>query len=107
MYPWEKHALGVADAPSLEETVKALQANFTYAVKMTAVLVRSSDERLCLVVNTERGPNIPVGVCKFTDGTTVEMVDIGMPQPGIPSMTVDELARLLLQKTQELGLEIA
>jgi hypothetical protein len=87
-------------------TVRLLQEDMLFAVKHTAVMVRSTNPALCLVVNTGRGPNIPAGKACFTDGTEVEMVDIGMPQPGIPLMTAAELAKLLFHKANELGLEL-
>jgi hypothetical protein len=123
-YPWEK----VDPLKELQDTVQLLQQDFAYALKYTAILVRSSNPDLCLIVNTERGPNIPSGKACFVASaaaqvdkgtypqneeatasslyTTIEMQDIGMPQPGIPLMTMGELAKFILQKTQELGLEL-
>ena len=88
------------------DTVKALQADMLFAVKHTAILVRSSNSSLRMVVNIERGSDIPSGVCTFTDGTTIEFQDIGMPQPGVPTMTAQELGKAVFSKVTELGLEI-
>jgi hypothetical protein len=106
LMPWE----APADEPperSLEETVKALQADMAFAVRHTAVLVRSDNALLRMVVNTERGQLMPPGAVTFTDGSTVEFQDIGMCQLGVPTMTVHELAKAVFSKATELGLEIA
>lgn len=101
-YPWE-----TASEPSLAETVRALQADMAYAIGHTAILVRSSNTLLRMVANTVRGQSMPPGVCTFTDGSTVEFQDIGMPQAGVPEMTVPELVRAVFHKATELELEIA
>ena len=98
-YPWEK--------PSLEDTVCALQRDFAFAVRFTAVLVRSSNADLRMIANTERGQEMPKGACVLTDGSTVEFQDIGMPQPGVPTMSVHDLVKAVFAKATELGLEIA
>jgi len=100
-FPWKQSA-----EHSLEDTVAALQRDFAFAVKHTAVLVRSSDERLRMIVNTPRGYNIPEGIGTFKDGTITELYDLGMPQPGAPVMTIDQLAKLVLDKATEIGLEL-
>jgi hypothetical protein len=100
IYPWQEKL-------TLEEIVTALQRDFAFAVKHTAVMVRSTNPELCLVVNTERGADIPAGKACFSDGTEIEMQDIGMPQVGIPLMTARELADLILQRATELGLKLA
>jgi hypothetical protein len=101
-YPWE-----VPAEPPIEEIMRAIQADILFALKHTAILVRSSNEVLRMIVNTERGQVLPAGVCTFTDGTTVEMQDIGMPQVGIPTMTVQELTGMVLRQAYEMGLELA
>lgn len=111
----KKHALMPWEVPdeepplerSLEGTVAAIQRDMAFACRHTGVLVRSSNEALRLVVNTERGQVLPPGVGTFTDGTTIEMQDLGMPQPGCPTMTVQELVKTVMDKATELGLELA
>lgn len=98
-FPWQQS--------SLEETVKALQADLRFAVRHTSILVRSSNTLLRMVVNTERGQSLPPGTCTFKDGSTVEFQDLGMPQVNVPLMTVSELVRTVFSKATELGLEIA
>lgn len=102
------------DEPPLEDvvrdllaTVTAMQADMRFAVKHTAVLVRSSNEALRMVVNTERGQLMPPGVVTFTDSSTVEFQDVGMPQPGCPTMTLPEIVKAVFAKATELGLTIA
>jgi hypothetical protein len=95
LYPWEK------------DPVKALQADFAFAIGHTAILVRSSNPELRMVINTERGQKLPIGEGIFTDGTTIELQDIGMPQPSVPTMTVQELIQVVMDKARELGLELA
>lgn len=94
-------------APSLADTVAAIQADMRFAVRHTAVLVRSDNALLRMVVNTERGQAIPPGKCVFKDGSAIEFQDIGMPQPGMPLMTVPELVKAAFSKAVEIGLEIA
>lgn len=95
------------EPPSLAETITAIQRDMAFACRYTAILVRSSDERLRMVINTERGQKPPPGEGVFTDGTTIEMQDIGMPQPNVPTMTVQEMIQAVIDKATELGLELA
>jgi hypothetical protein len=95
--PWE---------PSLEDVVRALRADMQFMHAFTAILVRSQNEELRMVVNTERGQVMPEGKCTFKDGTTIEFQDIGMPQIGVPTMTTKELVLTTLHKAFALGLEI-
>jgi hypothetical protein len=98
--PWEP-------APrSTEDTVVLLQRDFAYAVQMTAVLVHSSHPALQMLVNTARGQIVPRGECKFTDGTTMEFQDIGMPQPNCPTMSVKDLMAQAWDVANKLGLEL-
>lgn len=100
-FPWEP-----APPQSTEETLTALQRDVAYMVTHTAVLVRSNRDALEMLVNTPRGQVIPRGECKFTDGTTVEFQDIGMPQVGAPSMTVQKLVAQMWDVAKEMGLEL-
>jgi hypothetical protein len=96
--PWEP-------AP-VEETVALLQRDMAYIVTHTAVLVRSKHPALQMVVNTRRGQIIPRGEGKFSDGSTIEVEDVGMPQPNTPEMTVKELMAMVWTIARELGLEL-
>lgn len=87
--------------------VTALQKDFAFAVRHTSVLVRSTNEALRMVVNTERGQLMPPGAVTFTDSSTVEFQDVGMPQPGCPTMTLPEIVKAVFAKATELGLTIA
>jgi len=102
-WPWE---VETPAEPSLEDTVKLLQRDFAIAVQLTAVMVHSEHEELRMVVNTRRGQVIPRGECKFTDGTTVEFQDIGMCQPNVQTMTVQEIMSKVIEIAAEIGLEI-
>ena len=101
-FPWDPPAVRTT-----EETVEALQKDFAYAVGFTGVMVRSNRTELRTVVNTQRGQIIPRGASKFTDGSTVEFQDLGMPQPGVRTMTVQELVAWTLETAHGLGLELA
>lgn len=96
-----------SDTADLARVVELIQKDILFAVQYTAVLVRSSNEALRMVVNTKRGQSMPRGDGIFTDGTTIELQDIGMPQPGCPVMTVQDLLKLVLAKAAELGLDLA
>jgi len=98
-FPWEP-------AP-VTETVAAMQRDMAYMVTHTAVLVHSNRPELQMLVNTARGQIVPRGQCKFTDGSTMELQDIGMPQVNAPTMTVNELMARLWGLAREAGLEIA
>lgn len=115
--PWdppETHVLTIAELPSqshqvttpLEDTVTLLQRDFAYAMTHTAVMVHSPHDALRMLVNTRRGQIIPVGECRFKDGTTLEFQDIGMPQPNVPAMTVQELVAMVWRTAAEIGLEL-
>lgn len=104
--PWEVDEVPPPER-SLADTVAAIQADIAFAVRYTSVLVRSPNEALRMIVNTERGQSLPVGTVTFTDGSTVEFQDVGMPQPNVPTMTVQELAKAVFGKATELGLEFA
>lgn len=97
-FPWEPVPVA--------ETIAALQRDFAYAVQATAVLVHSTRPELEMLVNTARGQIVPQGVCKFTDGSTVEFHDIGMPQVNAPYMTVRDLVVKVWDLARELGLEL-
>lgn len=97
-FPWEP--------TPVSETVALLQRDVAYLVTHTAVLVHSSRPELVTLVNTARGQIVPRGQCKFTDGSTVEFQDIGMPQVGAPSMTVQELMAYVWGVANQLGLEL-
>lgn len=99
-FPWEPAVL------TAEESIAALQRDFRYAVRMTAVVVHSNNPTFANVVNTDRGQIIPRGECKFTDGTTVELQDIGMCQPNTPYATVQEIMARVWTLATELGLEL-
>jgi hypothetical protein len=99
--PWE------TPEQSLEDIVQALRADMQFMHAFTAILVRSQNEKLRTVVNTERGQVMPEGKCTFKDGTTIEFQDIGMPQIGMPAMTVQELVLTTLDKAFALELELS
>jgi len=96
--PWEP-------AP-VQETVALLQRDVAYMVTHTGVMVHSNRPELRMLVNTPRGQIIPRNECRFTDGTTLEFQDIGMPQPGRPTMTVQEIIAQTWTTARELGLEL-
>lgn len=100
-YPWEKPVPAV-----IENTVALLQRDFAYAVTYTAVLVHSKHVALKMLVNTRRGQIVPRGECRFTDGTTFELQDVGMPQPNCPEMTVPDLMAKIWETAREHGLEL-
>jgi hypothetical protein len=113
-FPWDPPPLPAvvepAQAPAaqpVETVVAALQRDMAFMVTHTAVLVHSQHEALQILVNTERGQIIPRGECKFTDGSTLEFQDIGMPQVGAPLMTVKDLIAQAWDVASRLGLEIA
>lgn len=97
-FPWEP--------VPVEETLSLLQRDVAYMVAHTAVVVHSSHAALSMCVNTPRGQIVPRGECRFTDGTTVEFQDIGMPQPGAPLMTVARLMTQVWEVARDLGLEL-
>lgn len=102
--PWE-----VPPAPavrSTEETLSALQRDVAYMVTHTAVLVHSKHASLQMLINTPRGQIIPRGECKFTDGSTFELQDLGMPQVGAPLVSVPDLLTRVWDVARELGLEL-
>jgi hypothetical protein len=103
--PWERPDAN-PEIEDLAEIVRALQADFRFMVGHTAILVRSNDEALRMVFNTERGQSMPDPLkCTFRDGTTMEFQDIGMPQPGVPTKTIKEVVTAALEKAFALGLQ--
>ena len=98
-FPWENSPLG--------DTVAALQRDFAYAVRTTCVIVHSNNPAFKAMANTARGQLVPRGEVKFTDGTTVEFQDIGMPQINVPQMTVQAIAARVWSIVAKLGLELA
>jgi hypothetical protein len=97
-FPWEPVPVA--------ETVALLQRDVAYMVAATAVKVHSNRPELRTVVNTERGQIVPRGECRFTDGTTIEFQDIGMPQIGVPTMTVQDLLTRIWGIARDFGLEL-
>ena len=110
--PWAQPAPSLPWAQpvrSIDETVRLLQADVSYMVKHTAVAVHVTGPHaaeLSMYVNTPRGQLVPTGTGRLTQGHTVVFQDIGMPQPGLPFMSIKELAQALTQRAAALGLEI-
>jgi hypothetical protein len=100
-FPW--------DPPkrSAEDTIALLQSDFAYAVANTAIVVHSNNPAFAFIANTQRGQLIPRGEVKFSDGTTVELQDIAMPQPNVPYLTVPQIMSRLWKLASESGLEIS
>ena len=107
-FPWEKLPVPIAEPqlPALQDTVTALQRDFAFAIAYTAVHVHSTHDELAITVNTRRGQIVPRGECKFTDGSTIEFQDLGMPQPGAETMTVAELLARTWETALLFGLEL-
>ena len=97
-FPWETRPLN--------DTVAALQRDFAYAVRTTCVIVHSNNPAFKAMTNTARGQLVPRGEVKFTDGTTVELHDIGMCQPNVSEMTVQEIMSRIWEMATNLGLEL-
>lgn len=95
-FPWEP--------VPVEETLALLQRDVAYMVTHTAVLVHSNQAALEMLVNTARGQIVPRGECVFTDGSKFELQDMGMPQIGAPTMSVQKLLAHLQDIVQQLGL---
>jgi hypothetical protein len=103
-YPWEPP---VPAQPTTEDKVAALQRDFAIAVQLTGILVHSKHPALQRLVNVPRGQIIPRGECKFTDGSTLEFQDVGMPQPNTPYIaSVHELVKQVWETAHQLGLEV-
>lgn len=98
-WPWEP-------AP-VADTVALLQRDMAYMVQWTAIKVHSNRPELQLTVNTQRGQIIPRNEFKYKDGTTVEFQDLGMPQIDVQQMSVKALVMLVIERGNDLGLEIA
>jgi hypothetical protein len=101
LFPWDP------PRQSAEDAIELLKRDFAYAVANTAVVVHSNNPALVLTANTPRGQLVPRGEVKFTDGTTVELQDIGMCQPNVPYMTVQQIMSRIWKLASDLGLEIA
>lgn len=97
-FPWEP--------PTTTDLVDSLRRDFAYAVANTCVAVHSNNPAFTFAANTQRGQIVPRGEVKFTDGTTVELQDVGMPQPGVPFMTVQEIMSRIWELAGELNLGI-
>jgi hypothetical protein len=99
-FPW--------DPPkrSVEDTIALLQNDFAYAVANTAIVVHSNNPAFAFIANTQRGQLVPRGEVKFSDGTTVEFLDLGMPQPNVPYATVQNIVSRVWNLATKLGLEI-
>lgn len=101
IFPWEQ-----LPAVPIADTVTAMQRDMAYMVQFTGVLVQSNRPELEMLVNTRRGQIIPRGECKFKDGSTFELHDIGMPQVGAPELMVTELMAQIWDVARDLGLEL-
>ncbi len=99
-FPWDPPQRSTADAVAL------LQNDFAYAVANTCVVVHSNNPAFAFIANTQRGQLVPRGEVKLSDGTTVELQDIGMCQPNTPYMTVQQIMARLWKLASEQGLEI-
>lgn len=105
--PWDQLLAPVDETPPvLTDMVDALRRDFAFAVANTAVVVHSNNPAMKMIANTARGQIVPREQCKFTDGTTVELQDIGMCQPNVPHMTVQEIVARVWGTASLLGLEL-
>ena len=100
LFPWD------APRQSIEDTIALLQNDFAYAVANTAVVVHSNNTAFAFIANTARGQLVPRGEVKFTDGTTIELQDIGMCQVNVPYMTVQQIMARIWKQASKLGLEL-
>lgn len=108
LFPWETPPIEEPAEPlTLEQTVAAMQLDFAYAVKTTAVAVHSNSPDFRMLVNSPRGVLLPRNEVRFSDGTTIEFQDIGLCQPNVPYMTLPELMSAVLSIAREKELEIA
>jgi hypothetical protein len=100
IFPW--------DPPrrSIEDTIELIRNDFAYAVANTCIVVHSNNPAFAFIANTARGQLVPRGEVKFSDGTTIELQDIGMCQPNVPYMTVPQIMSRLWKLASELKLEI-
>lgn len=104
--PWEAPAAPAPATRSVEEIVANLQRDFEYATVTTSIIVHSNNPLFTMLANTRRGQLIPRGECKFTDGTTVELQDMGMCQPNVPYMSVQEIMDRVWELAKENDLEL-
>ncbi len=100
IFPWDPPQRSTAD------TIALLQNDLAYAVANTAVVVHSNNPAFAFIANTQRGQLVPRGEVKLSDGTTVELQDIGMPQPNVPYATVQQIMSRLWKLASDSGLEI-
>lgn len=100
LFPWDP------PRQPLEDTIALLQRDFRYAVENTAVVVHSNNPVFSFIANTARGQPMPRGEVKFTDGTTVELQDIGMCQANVPYLTVQQIMARVWKLAGDLELEI-
>lgn len=101
VFPWEPRPR------SVEDTVALMQNDFAYAVANTAVVVHTNNPAFAFIANTQRGQLVPRGEVKLSDGTTIELQDIGMCQPNTPHMSVQQIMSRIWKLASDLGLEIA
>jgi len=90
----------------VEETVKALQQDMAFAIRYTCIIVHSNRAEFQMAFNVPRGELVPRNEGRFTDGTTVEMQDIGMPQPNTPISDVAKISQLIVDIAAALKLEL-
>lgn len=100
LFPWDP------PRQSVEDTIALIQRDFAYAVANTAIVVHSNNPAFAFITNTPRGQPMARGEVKFTDGTTIELQDIGMCQPNVPYMTIQQIMSRIWKLAGNLGLEI-
>jgi hypothetical protein len=106
LVPWAQP--GPPAVADVAEKLRRLQEDVGTIVTHTGVMVHATGPHaaaLSMLVNTRRGQLMPTGVARYTDGTTIQFQDIGMPQPGAPFMTLPELFQQLYGIVQQLGLQ--
>lgn len=101
LFPWDQ------PRQSAEDAIALLKNDFAYAVANTAVVVHSNNAAFAFIANTARGQLVPRGEVKFTDGTTIELQDIGMCQVNVPYLTVQQIMARIWKQASELGMELA
>lgn len=107
-FPWEQEPeQSQPEQPrTVEEIVAMLQRDFAFAVNTTAVKVHSNEAAFRIIVNTPRGQIVPTEKTTFSDGTYVQLQDLGMCQPGVSYMELSDIAAMILNVADGLGLKL-
>lgn len=94
-------------APQPEDPLADIKRDMGTMITHTCLAVKSSHEAFKgMAMNVPRSVDNPTGKGTYRDGTTIEFIDLGMPQLGVQFGTIADLLRTVEWAAKDAELEL-